>query len=162
LIGVLPPAAQALKRATAQLVRAAGGQEAAAGFCRVRQQALSDYGNINQPESWIPADVVTDLEGITTGLPGAPHVTRQLAANAGFALVPLPPASGAAIDWMAVIGGVAKEAGDVVSALAMHCPDSLTAREIREAGLIAEFDEAIRILVEGRAAALAILAAAAA
>lgn len=155
--GVLPPEKQALKRAIASLNRAVGGIEAGATLCRLGKSQLSDAGNINCPDKWLPADAIADLEGVTIGLPGSPHVTRELARQAGFALVPLPSIA-ASSDWMQVIAGVSKEAGDVVGKIALHAAGGMTAAEIREADLVREFDELVRIALAGRAAALAVLA----
>lgn len=157
-MGDLSPERQADKRIAAQLVRAAGGVEAAAGFCRLGKSQLSDVGNVNISDKFMPLDVIDDLEAVTAGTPGWPQVTRALARRRGFELVPMPEASDVEIDWLQHIAQLSKEAGDVVSKLAANAAGGITAAEIKRAEIVREFDELVRIAVEGRAAALAELA----
>lgn len=156
MTGPLSPALQAGKRAVADLIGAAGGGERAAAFCRVGQQKLSDYGSINKPDVFMPVDVIADLEGVTCGLPGAPHVTRYLARRAGFELFALPEAAAAAC-WHGLLAQFAKEGADVMAKIATHAPEGISAAEVKSSGLIGEIDEAIAILVNMRAAACAII-----
>ena len=146
---------QGLKRATAALVRAVGGGEAAAGFCRYRQQKLSDCGNVNQPAEFMAADVILDLEAVTHGTPGHPVVTRYLARAAGFELVALPDSASGG-DWLQLVSDLSKEAGDCVSKIALSLSDGFVSRdEVRKHDLVREFEELIRVAVEGRARVLA-------
>lgn len=80
-----PLAAEAyarLKAATRKLVRDAGGCEFAE--TRVGKTKLAEYGAPNMPDRFAPIDVIADLEKST----GQPLVTRELAAAAGYELVP--------------------------------------------------------------------------
>jgi len=147
-----------IKRATRALVDAVGGGLRGAGLCRVRQQDLSDYGNRDQPQRFMPADVIADLEAVAD----YPFVTAALAAEAGFALFKLPEAS---FDKLRISGGdmlmhlskFAKEGGEVMAVIAQHAPDGITAREVRDSNLIAEIDQALAALVNMRAASMAII-----
>ena len=147
-----------IKRATRDLVDSVGGGERGAGFCRVRQQDLSDYGNRNSPARFMPLDVVRDLEGVAPW----PIVTEALAREAGFQLFKLPAAgAGAAAggDWPALLARFAHEGGEVMAKIATHALDGMTAREVRDSNLIAEIDDALAVLVNMRAAAVAVVQA---
>lgn len=142
---MLTPAKQAVKRATRALVVAVGGQEACAGFARVhRHQSYSSYGNVACEADWMPADVIADLEAVTVGTPGYPVLTRELARQAGFALVPLPAVRCEPVSWNEHLARVAKETGDVVSQLARDCAVLVTrngdtaAAQLRLRGEVAE------------------------
>lgn len=82
----IPPEMQAGKAAFKQLVRAFGGQEAAAIETGVRQQKISDMGLPNVPE-FPTLDLIDTLEARTEGTADWPLVTRWLARRRGFALV---------------------------------------------------------------------------
>jgi len=141
-----------IKRATRALVDAVGGGLRGAGLCRVRQQDLSDYGNRDQPQRFMPADVIADLEAVA----GYPFVTQALAREAGFELVKLPEADlGAGADWPVLLSRFAKEGGEVMAQIAIHAADGITASEVRKSNLIAEINEAMAILVNMKAAAMA-------
>jgi hypothetical protein len=143
---------QALKVAAKTLVRAAGGQEAAAeASTRVkRQQAFSDYGLPNTPD-FMPIDVVADLEAVAHGTAGYPQVTRLLAARAGFALVALPSLDVAAVgDLHAAIGRYAKEQGEATGRACMALADGKFCAADAHA-VIPELDDAIEAAVTLRA-----------
>lgn len=154
----MSPEKQALKLAFGRLVRAAGGQEAAVGFTRfARHQAFSDFASA-QPEHdarFAPIDAVADLEAVTCGAAGHPIVTRQLARQAGFALVPLPRARACEADFAVHLARVVTESADVTAALSYHLravPDAASARALRE-----ETAQAIQALVELDAALAAVI-----
>lgn len=144
---------QGLKLAARDLVRSVGGQEAAAGFCRVSQQRLSEYGSVNA-DLFMPADVVMDLEAVTRGEPGAPHVTRYLARAAGFGLVALPELGTVSANWHDHIGGLAEEAGDITRKICVALADDgkVTGREVKAHGLMADAEQLLAIAVNLRAA----------
>jgi hypothetical protein len=157
---VLSADKQALKRAFGRLVRAAGGQEAAVGFTRlVRHQALSDYANpaSDQADRFAPADVIADLESVTHGLPGHPAMTRELARQAGFALVPLPTSAAVDPNLAAHMARIIRETSDVTGHLADTLATEATATEPGERGprLLREIDEALQSLIDLRAALVA-------
>lgn len=156
MTAALSPDRQADKRAASQLVKAAGGVEAAAELCRLGKSQLSDVGNVNSPDKFMPIDVVRQLEEVTQGLPGWPHVTRHLACAAGFELVRRPDAdAGGETDWLAHIARVSKEAGDVVSKIAGHAAGGLTADEIKRGELLRECRELVAAAVNIEAAVIA-------
>ena len=141
------PDLQDLKVASDHLIGAFGPQKKAAGLTGYRQQRLSDCGLMNTNE-FLPVDAVLKLESRTVGLPGWPHVTRTLARQQGFILVPEATAEGEGdlTDHLCAIGA---EAGAVMRALGEAEREGLTkerraialtqARELAEAaaGLVA-------------------------
>lgn len=73
-----------LKAATRSLIKSCGGLEAAAMITRVGVTILSDYGNVEKAECFMPIDVAMDLQRETQCAP----VTEALAALCGGAFVP--------------------------------------------------------------------------
>lgn len=77
------------KLAFRDLIEAAGGLEAAAGFCRLGKSQLHRCCDKNTLD-FAPIDVVHDLEERTASKAGWPHVTRHGARALGLALVAVP------------------------------------------------------------------------
>ncbi|WP_148648407.1 phage regulatory CII family protein [Sphingobium cupriresistens] len=98
------------------LVRAFGGQEAAAGETGVRQQKISDMGLSNVAE-FPTLDLIDTLEDRTVGLPGWPHVTNWLCHRRGGVFVPLPHGEDDADGMMVTVAELAGELGDVSRAI---------------------------------------------
>jgi hypothetical protein len=148
---VHPPALQAGKAATKALIRAAGGQEEAAPLTGRSQPRLSSYCGPNT-DAFIPVDAVAALEAVTHGHPGHPHVTRWLAREAGYALLPLSRFRSAATGELhRAVGRVAKEANDVVATTCEALADGkLDKAESRRKRIIPNIDEAIDRLCELR------------
>ncbi|BBD01860.1 hypothetical protein [Sphingobium sp. YG1] len=98
------------------LVRAFGGQEAAASETGVRQQKISDMGLSNVAE-FPTLDLIDALEDRTVGLPGWPHVTNWLCHRRGGVFVPLPQGENDADGMMVTVAELAGELGDVSRAI---------------------------------------------
>jgi Phage regulatory protein CII (CP76) len=131
-----------LKAAARGLVKKAGGQESAAAITRAGHQTLSRYGLPDDP-SFMPVDVVADLEADV----GAPEITRVLADLAGYLLVAKPPSGGRDPTWIARLSALAKESGEVISALGQALGDgAITPEEIRDQNLRREVREASEVL----------------
>jgi hypothetical protein len=154
--GEMTPQQQGLKVKFGLLLRAVGGVEAAATFCRVGKSVLAAAASPNEPDRFPPADAILDLETVTRGTPEWPAVTRYLARQQGFELVPDPQVDAGRVD-LQLVAMLSKEAGDVVSKIAGNLEGGLTADEVRAADLEREFDELISVAVQGRAAVRAIL-----
>ena len=152
--GPMAPELQALKRASAALVRAVGGLEAAENFCRLGKSQLSDCCSIHKPDRWLPIDVVRDLEAVTAGTANAPQVSRMLAGIAGHGLIELPGDGDVPADPLALLAEVSREAADVVERLARHGGGGLTAAEVRACDLLAETEQLIAAGVKARALVL--------
>lgn len=111
-----PPILQGLRVASRALVRAVGGQDAAAATCaRIkRHQSFSDFGNPNG-SAFMPLDAVVELEAVTRGTPGWPVVTRYLAQQTGHVLVPLPEITSTdMLDLTKAVRVHARESGEAV------------------------------------------------
>jgi hypothetical protein len=144
----MTPREQALKRASRDLVAAAGGCEMADALCRVQKSQLSAAGSVTEPGRWLPVDAVRDLEAVTHGTAGHPQVTRFLAAEAGYALVKLRPTP---CDPLQAIGQLSREAADVVHQLVLNQAGMASATDT-----IRECDELLALVAGIRAAAQAL------
>lgn len=143
---VHPPPLQAGKAAFRALIAAYGGQDAAAIETGRSQSRLCAYGLPNTPD-FAPLDIVVALEASTHGLPGHPPVTRWMARQAGYILVPRPT-SGTEGVWGTSLKQLSKEFGEVAErvchALAdPESPGEVTAVDIRRLGIVAELDDLI-------------------
>ena len=63
-----------LKAAARRLIKLNGGTEASASIARTGRSNMSDYGNVNRLDVWMPVDVAADLEEEL----GEPVVTKVL------------------------------------------------------------------------------------
>lgn len=142
---------QDIKVASDQLINAFGPQKKAAALTGYRQQRISDCGLINTSE-FLPVDAVQKLESRTVDLPGWPHVTRTLARQQGFILVPAATAGGEG-DLTDHLCAVSAEAGDVMRALADAERDGLTKERrgiaLTQAHELQEAAAALIALLEG-------------
>ena len=127
----LSPDQQVLKGAARALVRAFGGQDAAAAQVGRVQSAVSDWCSVNRP-AFMPVDAVAALEAVTQGAPGWPHVTRALAQASGHALIRLPEAAPLDADVFGWLAHLSKEAGEVQAEMGKALADDrqVTAREV--------------------------------
>lgn len=154
------PALQAGKEASKALVRAAGGGEAAEGYCSKSQPRLSAYGLPNTPD-FMPIDVVRDLEAITHGGAGHPIVTRWLAKEAGYLLVERPK-PGLGGSWGRSLQDLGREFGEVSGSVcgALGDPDTpgaVTAAEVRDHRIVENLDELAELVARMRAMAVHVL-----
>ena len=117
-----------LKAATRHLVRAAGGVEHAP--TRVGKSNLSDYGSINKSETYIPIDVVADIEADL----GDPRVTRALADLAGYDLVPRTGTELAEVDLDRMVSALGSRYGQLCQVVERMEADGIRERhELRAA-----------------------------
>jgi hypothetical protein len=144
---VHPPHLQAGKAATKALIRAFGGQEAAEEVTGRAQSRLSAYGLPNTAD-FAPIDVVVALEARTHGTPGHPLVTRWLATENGYLLVPKPAALPSDVDWHMALGEAVKEMGDATQKICAALPNGVTAEEIRKGRIREEIAEAQQRLAQ--------------
>lgn len=144
------PADQRLKAAFGKLLAAAGGPDQAAISTECRPNYLRDMANPNS-NVFPPLRAVRDLESVTHGAPGHPHVTRLLALEAGYGLFRLPGSQGEGTVWAEHAAEIAKEANEVVSGLCTDLADGeLSPREAKRR--LVDVDEAIDALVRLRGA----------
>ncbi len=112
----LTPDRQSGKAAFKDLVKAFGGQEAAASETGVRRQKISDMGLPNVAE-FPTLDLIDHLEARTVGLPGWPHVTAWLCRRRGGVFVPLPQGDEDGGGLMLTVIEMAGDLGDVSDAV---------------------------------------------
>lgn len=148
---VLPADQQELKGACRALVRAFGGQDAAASRLGTRQQRISDC--INQhTEAFLRIDEIAVLEDETVGHPGHPHVTAARARQLGYELVRTPIITATGKDLLHLFARQSKENSDLAQAIVDSCADGHICGD--EAGLIErELDDIIANALAMRAEA---------
>lgn len=133
-----------LKAAFRQLLKLAGGQEAAELITRGKHQTLNRYGNPNEPDCQAPVDVIADLEREV----GDPVVTKHLAEMNGYFLVKKSVVAADA-NLVTHLSALARESSQTIEAIAAGIADSVEtetelvqmvkeARELREAAAAAE------------------------
>lgn len=129
----LSPDQQSGKSSFKGLVKAFGGQEAAASETGLRQQKISDMGLPNIAE-FPTLDLIDHLEDCTVGLPGWPHVTNWLCHRRGGVFVPLPQGEIDADAVMVTVALLAAELGDVSRAVSSAvCASSAGGRDVTPA-----------------------------
>lgn len=147
------PKRLAIKRATGELVDAAGGPTRAAQFAQrvKRQQSYSDY-SLATVDHFIPIDAAIELEEVTVGLPGWPHLTRLMCGRAGGTFVPLPVSRPSSADFHKRLAELATEYSDVSAGLLRALADGrVTAREVRAGDLVTEAAQLVAKAAELRA-----------
>jgi len=136
-----------LKTAFRDLVKAIGTQQKCAERTRVDQTTISNYGSTDtrNDETFAPIDVIADLEADV-----GPVVTRELAALAHHALVPLPEVLRSRNPIGRITGEAMKETADVFIRMGKALDDG-TITAIEGKHLDREIDEAVTKLLALRA-----------
>lgn len=151
----MTPTLRALKIATQETISGVDGLDKAASFCRVGKTQLSDYQNVNRPDSYMPLDVIAKLEPLARDREGSPHITHLLCQLMGgvFVAVPdTPVTTGRLLETMAALHSEFSEVTQAVCAgLADHDFCALDA-----ARLESELEDVIRVAVTMRAMARSI------
>ena len=123
--GTAPADLRALKTATRRLVELVGKLDAAASVCRINKSVLAAAYNPHEPDRFVPADVIADLELVAA----EPVVTRVLARLSGHALVPIAPRGG--LEALALVE-VFRGASDVGAEYAKAMGDAHLSRAERQ------------------------------
>jgi len=152
---VLPPDQQELKTACRALVRAFGGQEAAASRLGTRQQRISDCINPHT-ESFLRVDEVAALEHETVGMPGHPHVLATRARQLGYELVRTPTITATGKDLLILFAQQSKENSDLAQAIVETTADGIICRADAER-IVSECDDIIANAIAMRAEARLII-----
>lgn len=127
----LPPAMQELKTACAELVRAFGGQVAAAERLGTRQQRISDCCS-KHTDAWLRIDEIAILEAETIGHPGHPQVTALLARRVGADLVTTPRVTATGTDLLKLFAAQSQDTADLARVIvAAHVDDQIDLDEAR-------------------------------
>ena len=146
----------ALKRATSEMTKGVGGVEAGAEFCRVGKSQLADYGNANRADSFVPLDVIADLEPLARDRAGWPHVTQALCRRMGGTFVALPDAPMSASGLLDAMSALSGEFTGATRAVCHGLADGNFCRA--DAGqLVDELDDLIRVAAQMRALARSIM-----
>lgn len=147
----LPVAQFRLKVASKALVKAVHGTELAGEIAGMRQQRVSECTLPNCP-TFFSLDQVQALEEAGKGSVGWPQVTRALAREHGFALLPLPEDAPGSGEWHRTISEVSREAGDAVAKICEALADdgAVDAADVKRLDLLDEVDEAIAALAKLR------------
>lgn len=130
----------ALKMASRQLHKSAGGLESAASLTRVQHAQLGVYQNINIPDQFAPIDVIADLEHETN----SPIVTKALCALNGGYFTPFPATAGHT-SLPVNIARIGKEFAEVMAESALALEDGIITPQ-EKIRLFREIDEAIQAL----------------
>jgi hypothetical protein len=147
----LPPDLQAGKAATKALVRAYGGQEAAAAARGKSQSRLCAYGLPNT-DDFIPIDDVHALEACTHGAAGHPHVTRWLAREAGYELVRRPCPNAPETVWSGFVARLSREAGELMGGVCEDLSGDNDLTPAEAARRLPDAADLVRVAVELEAA----------
>jgi hypothetical protein len=129
-----------IKVRTAQLIAAAGGGEFLAPVTGVDKAALSKYGGLAYPDSFIRADVMIELDRQLQ----APMMVEFMANLLGYTLVPLEPDQSAAVG-VDDLADVHKETSEAVTSIATLVSGRADIAAAKRA-VFKETDEAIRAL----------------
>lgn len=149
---ILPTELQELKSASRALVRAFGGQDAAAKRLGTRQQRISDCTSRNT-DAFLRLDEVAILEAETVGMAGHPHVTSVLARALDMEIVPLAHCAASGRDLLKLFAQQSRSNGELADKiLEAHDDDIVT---IAEAAMIEDAADkviatAIRIRAEAQ------------
>lgn len=112
----LPADQQEIKGATRALLRAFGGQDAAAMRLGTRQQRLSDCCSPNT-DAFMRIDEVAALESETVGHPGHPFILSTIARQIGFELVRMPTSTASGSDMLQLFAHQSRETSDLATAI---------------------------------------------
>ena len=118
----LPVNEQAQSRAAQRLIEAVGGIAPASAQTGKSEAQLSKYSRPNYAES-MPISVVEELEGVTHGKHGHPHVTRYLAERAGYTLFKKPEILATRCDILNLLARQSIECGDIAGAICTALAD---------------------------------------
>jgi hypothetical protein len=148
----MTPEKALLKRATVEMIKGVGGQEAGEGFTRVRRSMLSEYGSPNHPNCFVPIDVVADLEPLARERTGWPHVTQALCRAMGGTFVPEPEAPVTGSDLLTLSSQLSSEFNDAIGAVCAGLADGKWCGKDGER-LEGELEQLLRVVVQMRAVA---------
>lgn len=136
----LSPSQLALKLATREAFKAAGGQDFVASELGCAQSRLSDYGSANTGD-FISIDKVLVVEALGAGKPGHPHITRALARASGGEFLDRASDDGVAESIDVHLPRIAGESGDLLRTLATACAMKDCYSQARRAALTNDIEQ---------------------
>lgn len=98
-------------RIVRELIEMVGGLEGASGIVDLSTSQLSRYQSPHERDS-MPLRVIRQLENVTHGKEGHPHVTRFCARHLGYSLMKRPEVPAARGDIMKLLAKQARERGE--------------------------------------------------
>ncbi|MCT2398503.1 hypothetical protein [Novosphingobium mangrovi (ex Huang et al. 2023)] len=146
----------ALKNATIEAVRAAGGQDFVAGEVNRTQSRISDYCS-RSLRQFVPIDLAVVIDSLGTGKPGHPHIARAMVRALGATVsAPAPDSDNLHLhEWLADLSG---ESADVIRALVdgavppgRATPSIRTMSPNSQANVLREIDQLVDLLCALRA-----------
>lgn len=138
----IPVEEQRQARAVRELIKAAGGLEEAHGITGKSTSQLGRCSSPNDKDSLSIRDVEL-LESVTHDTTGHPHVSRHLAANAGFVLFRKPTVRATGADLLGLVARQAQESGDITAKMIAALAD----KKLNQAE-IADLRREVRELIE--------------
>lgn len=145
----LTPGELAIKMATRDAVRAAGGQEFVAGEVGRAQSRISEWCSETHPD-FMPAHIVAKVEALGAGSPGHPHITHALARAAGGHVRMGEAVDDEILSLAEHLPRIATESSDVIRLLAecFQPGRSLSPRQLK--ALLREVDQLVNAAMELR------------
>lgn len=109
---------------------------------------INDWGNADKP-GFVPLRMVPHLEHLGQGKPGHPHITRTLARLQGYELFRLPDVPACRGDWLAQIGALSTEAGEITSKIcaSLADDDDVCRKDIKRHALIDDAETLVNLAV---------------
>jgi hypothetical protein len=143
------PADLALKLATKDAMRAAGGQEFLSETLGKSQSRFSDYGSSTTAD-FMPVNDIRKVQALGAGKPGWPHITTALAREDGFELFKVPEAAPVAGDWLNHISALSAESSEITTKICSALADDqqVCANDIRKFALIGDAEQLLSIAVQ--------------
>jgi len=100
-----------------ELIEAAGGLEACAAETGISTSHLQRYSSKSEKDS-MPVRVIEALEAVTEGLCGHPIMTRHLATQAGYNLVPVPEFEPTEREWNSHVARLTSASAALIAGIA--------------------------------------------
>lgn len=149
---ILSSDALILKRATSSAIDAAGGQVKAAGQTVAGRSQLQRCASPNDADSITLRDALT-IDAIGVQVQGHPFIARALAGLLGFGLYRLPAEDPRAADWLAQMGALSGEAGEIIAKMSVALADGrMCEHDVQSSGLEQDADQLLAIATSLHAA----------
>ena len=100
-----------------ELIEAAGGLEACAAETGISTSQLARYSSKTEKDS-MPVRVIEVLEAVSIDQPGHPIMTRHLASQAGYNLVPVPAFAPAEREWNSHVARLTSASATLIAGIA--------------------------------------------
>ena len=129
----MTPAQGRLKTGVRESVDAAGGIERAAELVERKRSWVGEW-NAQQVDKFPPVDAAAKMDAVASAMGKLPPITLAMARENGCVLIRLPEARDAEGDWLAMVGGLSAEVGDIINGIAKATADRKV--DVREAAAL--------------------------